>query len=781
MAKIILQKPEAGAQATVALSDDISEFNLDFDLTKASIERVDDSLVFQFKSGETLVLDSFYSLYSAKTIPSFVIDGMPVAGTEFFDSLVAELSPSYGDFYANPLDTILAANMADLNAQADNSAQSDASAFISQDELDELAEEAEELAAEKEEEEEAEEAKENAEKAGEESGEDSGETQVVVQQSKSNDGYTELAEEKLEEKENQTDADSGTEVASSGFIMPLITSESLYEIPEAFELPSPVAAISTEKTIEQPAVSVSPSINSGLELAANTDYNICIMLETSGSMYDPGHSSMSDSIFKDSSKLTAGQIAGTEAMPQGYETRLSEALDSVESFLKASVYNHAQNGSTVNVRIVSFWGANESFDFSFSQDNVLHDIDKAILEMQNYYTSLQFAQSIPKEYAPTPNPADPENYHHNTNFGLAFDSAKDFFDAQASGLNMGILLVDGKATAGAGNTLSKFSNLLPSMNEFHAVGLGSDPNLDNALLELVTLANDKLGVSGSLHFVEDSTIEDSFAITNALDENKSSIAYEYSENTGTLEDYFAGSGNDLVIGNTFDNLLLGDGAYNSVAELAAHLLASNTPNPFDTPLTLDNVLVQDEIDFLDALNDKIFALDELALDDFAEWSEQHLEASSDGDDLIYASAGDDVIMGLGGDDVLSGGKGNDILIGGSGNDVLSGGQGNDTLIGGTGADTFAFATEDLTAGHLQQDTIADFERGEDFVDLTAFNIEAGSKYQIEVKNLNGDGIISVTDNGTVVQEITLAEVTFDSDELSNTSLLTQGSDLCIKI
>ena len=62
--------------------------------------------------------------------------------------------------------------------------------------------------------------------------------------------------------------------------------------------------------------------------------------------------------------------------------------------------------------------------------------------------------------------------------------------------------------------------------------------------------------------------------------------------------------------------------------------------------------------------------------------------------------------------VLFGNYGNDELIGGAGSDRLAGSAGNDTLTGGADNDIFYF---DNLAG---KDTITDFTRGQDLLDMT---------------------------------------------------------------
>ena len=85
-----------------------------------------------------------------------------------------------------------------------------------------------------------------------------------------------------------------------------------------------------------------------------------------------------------------------------------------------------------------------------------------------------------------------------------------------------------------------------------------------------------------------------------------------------------------------------------------------------------------------------------------------------GDDVIYGGAGDDRIYGGVGDDTIYGGGDEDTLRGDEGDDTLTGGAGDDSMSGGEGADTFVFG---LDHGN---DTITDFDTGNDTIDLSAF-------------------------------------------------------------
>ena len=117
---------------------------------------------------------------------------------------------------------------------------------------------------------------------------------------------------------------------------------------------------------------------------------------------------------------------------------------------------------------------------------------------------------------------------------------------------------------------------------------------------------------------------------------------------------------------------------------------------------------------------------------------------TENDDIVLALAGDDVVVGAGGDDFLDGGPGKDILFGNDGNDLLHGsseddllnggvgndlindGTGSDMLIGGDGRDTFA-----LTENAGDHDTIADFEKGQDKIDLKNFGDQFVSLKQMK--------------------------------------------------
>ena len=118
---------------------------------------------------------------------------------------------------------------------------------------------------------------------------------------------------------------------------------------------------------------------------------------------------------------------------------------------------------------------------------------------------------------------------------------------------------------------------------------------------------------------------------------------------------------------------------------------------------------------------------------------------TDESDSLVGSPGDDVLEGGGGGDTVSGGAGDDVIIGGAGDDFLEGGRLTKVGDKGTGNDTFVFAP-----GH-GNDAIADFNSGEDKIDLSAFTrvngfsdltiTQAGDEVLIDLSKHGGGSIV----------------------------------------
>jgi Ca2+-binding RTX toxin-like protein len=96
---------------------------------------------------------------------------------------------------------------------------------------------------------------------------------------------------------------------------------------------------------------------------------------------------------------------------------------------------------------------------------------------------------------------------------------------------------------------------------------------------------------------------------------------------------------------------------------------------------------------------------------------------NDFDDIIKAGAGNDAVFGYGGDDDLFGGSGNDRLSGGADSDFLVGGFGKDILRGGEGFDFFDFNSRKESVVGANRDSIVDFARGHDRLDLRTIDAD----------------------------------------------------------
>ena len=84
----------------------------------------------------------------------------------------------------------------------------------------------------------------------------------------------------------------------------------------------------------------------------------------------------------------------------------------------------------------------------------------------------------------------------------------------------------------------------------------------------------------------------------------------------------------------------------------------------------------------------------------------------EGDDLLLGNLGNDLINGENGNDQVYGGQGSDQLIGGMGNDTLSGDEGQDYLTGNEGNDLFILSDQFAVNEMSLADQIVDFLPGD---------------------------------------------------------------------
>jgi hypothetical protein len=123
-----------------------------------------------------------------------------------------------------------------------------------------------------------------------------------------------------------------------------------------------------------------------------------------------------------------------------------------------------------------------------------------------------------------------------------------------------------------------------------------------------------------------------------------------------------------------------------------------------------------------------------------------------------------------GNDSLTGGAGNDSLTGGAGNDTLTGGAGNDSLIGGTGNDIFRYVAltdsnaDTLTGANLTFDTITDFTKGQDTINVKGLGLGFASVVSAQAA-VNAKGITDISTEDKFREVLNAASTAINVDEL----------------
>ena len=282
-------------------------------------------------------------------------------------------------------------------------------------------------------------------------------------------------------------------------------------------------------------------------------------------------------------------------------------------------------------------------------------------------------------------------------------------------------------------------------------------SVDGAIVSLAEYVKAQLGFNPSTADVIDYVREHPEEIGSALVPNAN-------EGKPDMPDaLIGGEGNDVMYGQGGNDLLIGDGSNTSGADDTLHRLAQELGTLTGgshgvTPASLSDAILN-------------LGHDSAKLHELADWSEKHLENSSDGDDWLFGGEGNDVLFGLGGNDHLYGGSGDDVLFGGSGNDHLYGGSGNDILFGGSGDDYLDGGEgRDILFGGSGNDIIK--------YDSSDFLVDGGDGIDFLItdnKDLTLDELLRNTDpnNGPIVQNV---EVLISGDHalsLTDTAALKQ--------
>lgn len=139
--------------------------------------------------------------------------------------------------------------------------------------------------------------------------------------------------------------------------------------------------------------------------------------------------------------------------------------------------------------------------------------------------------------------------------------------------------------------------------------------------------------------------------------------------------------------------------------------------------------------------------------------------------VVHGDAGADDFSGAAARDHFSGGAGADVLRGYAGQDTLQGGTGADQLRGGTDADTFIYTAATDSGGSSGRDTIFDFNRAEDVIDLSAL---AGTGRYIGARAFKADGSFQVREVWNKQTKIGTLLVDLNGDRVADMSIVLRG-------
>jgi Ca2+-binding RTX toxin-like protein len=224
------------------------------------------------------------------------------------------------------------------------------------------------------------------------------------------------------------------------------------------------------------------------------------------------------------------------------------------------------------------------------------------------------------------------------------------------------------------------------------------------------------GAGDDVYFIDDAKDTIVELANEGHDIVKSVVSYTLSENVETLELVFGqidgtgNSGNNLIVGNTFSNVLTGgagndtlvggndgnfvtDKLFGGVGNDVYKVADSGNSKSVVTEAVGEGFdIVESGSSFVLASGSEVeilklvgaFANSDLTGNEFAsqiigDATDNQLTAG-DGNDTVDGGAGNDGLIGDAGDDSLNAGSGDDFIDGGSGNDVMTGGSGNDIYV-----------------------------------------------------------------------------------------------------
>jgi Ca2+-binding RTX toxin-like protein len=225
------------------------------------------------------------------------------------------------------------------------------------------------------------------------------------------------------------------------------------------------------------------------------------------------------------------------------------------------------------------------------------------------------------------------------------------------------------------------------------------------------------GAGDDVYFIDDAKDTIVEFANEGVDTVKSVVSYTLSENVENLElvifgniDGTGNSGNNLIVGNVFSNVLTGgagndtlvggndgNGVTDELIGGVGNDVYKFTDSGFSKTIVTEAVgegfdIVESGGSFVLASGSEVevlklvgaFANSNLTGNEFAnqilgDTTDNQLKAG-DGNDTVDGGDGNDGLFGDAGNDSLNAGAGDDFIDGGSGNDVMTGGSGNDIYV-----------------------------------------------------------------------------------------------------
>ncbi|MFJ3258787.1 retention module-containing protein [Pseudomonas sp. NPDC086581] len=429
------------------------------------------------------------------------------------------------------------------------------------------------------------------------------------------------------------------------------------------------------------------------------NYNISLIVDTSGSMKDP---------------------SGTGSL-----SRMDLAKNALVNLVNA-IKGH---DGVINVSLVSFG-------------------DNATRVSYNGLTTANVALLISAINALSANGA--------TNYDDAMQKASAWFNTQVSTnhadaahgyVNLAFFLTDGNPTVYNGNSSSGNSTSYNDMNV--AITSGNDMlHHAGTLVGDNSVAVNAIGIGNGINSdylrYFDNTNTTGTVVTNVDGTNLSNtvgqpqIINTAEQLQAALQEGFSTStpvtvGNDHLVGGSGNDILFGDVINTDQLAWAGHAAGTHNGQGF-----------QGLVDYLTATNGTAPTAATIS-----NYIIQHADQLNVAGDM------------RGGDDILEGGAGNDLMFGQGGNDKLIGGPGDDIMYGGTGADEFIWKSGDTGHDVIKDFNIAEHDVL-NFADLLQGETATASSlaHYLTFSVAAGTTTIGVspTSGGAVTQTVDLANV-----------------------